>query len=110
MKIKFRGLEKFANRIIFSHSFFQEFDSNGARRCGLLERHAPVWTPIYNNSVAQLATLDSDEDEVYTGEIVHADNGEDYFVELRPVFVNVDGGETLIDPPKHFTLKEKKKS
>ena len=57
------------------------------------------------NSIAQLATHDDEDNEVYTGDEVHADNGEDYFVELRPVFVNVDGGEILLNPPKHFTLK-----
>lgn len=62
-------------------------------------------TQIQIPSLAQLATHDDDDAEVYTGDEVHADNGEDYRVELRPVFVNLDGGEILLNPPKHFTLK-----
>ena len=61
---------------------------------------------VDERTIRQFATTDSNGKEVYAGEIVHAGNGEDYFVELRPVFVNVDGGETLINPPKKFWLKE----
>ena len=105
MKIKFRGRD-FEELYCYGNLIYDSY--SGDYYINITDSFET--TQVQIPTVAQLATLDSDDDEVYTGDVVHADDGEDYFVELRPVFVDVDGGETLFNPPKHFTLKEKKKS
>lgn len=103
MEIKFRGRKLHTDDFYygdFVHSVPQSTFP------GLIDANGFYVSAIHPETVAQLATHDDDDAEVYTGDEVHADNGEDYRVELRPVFVNLDGGEVLLNPPKHFKLKE----